>query len=76
MNRRKDSLTAFLIDAALHTSSIHGIQLAAVNMKDYGIGRDVIMRVLTIPRQRRAAGQRMTVLAMPSSVAIQNRRGI
>jgi hypothetical protein len=58
MNRRKDSLTALLIDAALHTSSIHGIQLAAGNMNDHGIKRDTIMRVLTLPRQRRGPGQR------------------
>jgi hypothetical protein len=57
MNRRKDSLTALTIDAALHTSSIHGVELAALNMKAYGVRRDVIMRVLTVPRQRRGPGQ-------------------
>jgi hypothetical protein len=62
MNRRKDSFTALLIDAALHTSSIHGIQLAAGNMKDYGVKRDTIMRVLTLPRQRRGPGQRASEL--------------
>jgi hypothetical protein len=58
MNRRRDRLAAVLVDAALHTSSVYGVQLAALNMKSYGIGRDVIMRVLTLPRQRRGPGQR------------------
>jgi hypothetical protein len=62
MNQRKDSFTALLIDAALHTSSVHGIQLAAGNMRDHGIKRDTIMRVLTLPRQRRGPGQRASVL--------------
>jgi hypothetical protein len=76
MNRRKDSLTALLIDAALHTSSIHGIQLAALNMEDYGIKRHVIMRVLTLPRQRRGAGQWRTGLALAGPVAAEEAQGI
>jgi hypothetical protein len=56
-----------MIDAALHTASIHGIQLAAINMQDYGVKRDVVMRVLTSPRQRRGVGQWTVRLAFAYS---------
>jgi hypothetical protein len=60
VNERTDRLTALIIDAALHTSSAHGVQVAAMAMQGYGIKRETILRVLTLPRQRRGAGQRLS----------------
>jgi len=58
MNRRKDRHTAFIIDAAINTSSAQGVQVAAMILSDHDIEHRTILRVLTSPRQRRAADQR------------------
>jgi len=58
MNRRKDRQTAVLIDAAINTSSAQGVHVAAVVLSEYEIAHGTILRVLTLPRQRRGAGQR------------------
>jgi hypothetical protein len=58
MDRRRDRLTALYIDAALNACSTHGVQAAAMAMTEYNVSRETIMRVLTMPRQRRGPGQR------------------
>jgi hypothetical protein len=58
VERRRDRLTALIIDAALHTCGTHGVEVAALALRDHGIERETILRVLTVPRQRRGAGQR------------------
>jgi hypothetical protein len=57
MDRRKNSHMARVIDSALRTCSVHGVQVAAMVMSAHGIGRDVILRVLTSTLQRRGPGQ-------------------
>jgi hypothetical protein len=60
VNERIDRITALIIDSALHNSSVHGVQVAAMAMEGHGIKRETILRVLTLPRQRRSAGQRLS----------------
>jgi hypothetical protein len=57
MNRRRDRSTALIIEAALSTCAQHGVQAAAAALCAHGARRDIILRVLTQPRQRRGAGQ-------------------
>ncbi|HEX8786219.1 MAG TPA: hypothetical protein VF793_08560 [Telluria sp.] len=57
MNRRQDRLTALKIDAALNTCATHGVQAAAAALSAHGASREIILRVLTQPRRRRAPGQ-------------------
>jgi hypothetical protein len=57
MDERRDRLTALIIDAALHTCGTHGVEVAALSMEEHGVARKTIMRVLTLPRQRRGVGQ-------------------
>jgi ABC-type transport system involved in cytochrome c biogenesis permease component len=57
MNRRRDRSTALIIEAALNTCAQHGVQAAAAALCAHGARRDVILRVLTLPRQRRGPGQ-------------------
>lgn len=69
MDQRKDRLTALIIDAALHTCGTHGVQVASLAMQEHGVAREVIMRVLTSPRQRRGPGQR-PAFAEPQELAV------
>jgi len=57
MDRRRDRLTALIIDAALHTCGTHDVEVAALSLEEHGVARETIMRVLTRPRQRRGLGQ-------------------
>jgi len=56
--RRRDYLTAMLIDAAMHSSAKHGIKIANDALTNHGVDKLVIMRVLSGPRCRRAVGYR------------------
>jgi hypothetical protein len=58
MEKRKDRLTALVIDASLTTCSTHGVEIAALAMAEYGVDFSTILRVLTSPRKRRGPGQR------------------
>lgn len=62
MNRRRDRLTALYVDAAIHTCTSHGVEIAAMALADQNVSRSVILRVLTCPRQRRGAGQRTELM--------------
>ena len=57
MDQRRDRLTALIIDAALHTCGTHGVEVAALSLKEHGVAHETILRVLTRPRQRRGLGQ-------------------
>jgi hypothetical protein len=52
MERRQDKLTALMIEAALHTTRTHGIEAAALAMAEFGVPRDVIIRVLVFRNLR------------------------
>jgi hypothetical protein len=53
MNRRSDSLSASLVDAAIHAAAAHGSVSAAKDLVDAGIPWEVVMRVLKRPADRR-----------------------
>lgn len=65
MNRRNDQQTAFIIDAAIHTCSAQGVQVAALVLSDHDVALGTILRVLTSPRQRRGVGQRSALTGEP-----------
>jgi hypothetical protein len=54
MERRQDRMTALVIEAALHTTRTHGVEMAALAMAEQGVPHEVIIRVLVFRRQRRA----------------------
>jgi hypothetical protein len=53
MNRRSDSLSASLVDAAIHAAAAQGLVSAAKRLVDAGISWEVVMRVLKRPADRR-----------------------
>jgi len=58
MEKRRDRLTALVIDAALTTCSTHGVEVAALAMAEQGVDFSTVLRVITSPRKRRGPGQR------------------
>lgn len=53
MNRRTDSLSASLIDAAIHAAASQSSVSAAKALVDSGVAWEVVMRVLSRPAERR-----------------------
>lgn len=58
MDQRKDRLTELFIDAALNTSSTHGVRVAASVLLEHGVSKRAIFRLLVEGRRRRAKRQR------------------
>ena len=67
MNRRRDRISALLIDAVLDASPQHGIARAARLLHEDGIPIEVALRVLTRPVQRRHGPPRVHPLVAVAS---------